>query len=758
MGIFAFGLERLGLVGIKAPVVSLLVLTVATTIAVSGLLRITFDDDLNRLFKSPGQVYSDYERLRDAFPALENQMLVVAESERAFSREQLDALRNLHIELRFVPGVDGVVSLFTLRTPSGPTGQLHPVFPAELPNGSALEALIDEARGHPHFSDRLLSNDGRSALVLIGLSKDVSGSAQTQDLLNAVDALAQDVSAKDELRLSISGSIAIRHAIKRSLQSDLYVLTVLGLLIAVGVCALFFRRLSLVVLASLPSMVSVVWVIGGFGLAGIPITTLNNILPTLVLVIAFADSVHMVQAIRRKTDRGIAPAVAAREAVFEVGPACAMTTVTTMIACLSLTLSDAETVREFALAGTIAIFSAFLSVITLVPSLTVLLLKTGRPDDTPAGRGMFNAMLNYLVQAAQELVQRRWPIIAAASLPLLLTTALLYFKVGTDHDYRAYLTSDSQVNQVIDHIDAKLGGANAIHILVEKNSGSPDDLQNAVEALHAVEVAVAANSDFRSVMSLATVSGKVKQDTTDPAKGYAALIDGLPTHIGTRLISKNRNAFLVTAFIPAVSAIETRRTLNGLEASLDPVRKTFPEYHVMPTGIIAVSAFASERMINGLKLSLAAAVVATFLVIAISLRSGFLALISTVPNLLSLTIVAAALYLIGSALQIVSVLALTIAFGIAVDNTIHLLNRYSLERAGTGDLGALEACIGKVGPVLIATTIILSLGFAVTQFSALPMVTLFGRLCVFVLCTALIVALLVLPSLMMFFQSRVRRS
>jgi hypothetical protein len=147
-------------------------------------------------------------------------------------------------------------------------------------------------------------------------------------------------------------------------------------------------------------------------------------------------------------------------------------------------------------------------------------------------------------------------------------------------------------------------------------------------------------------------------------------------------------------------------------------------------------------------------VVITIAVVALSLRSVVLALLSAIPNLLSLTIVAAGVYVVGERLQIPSVLALTIAFGIAVDNTIHLLNRYRVERrrAGVGD--ALAATAEKVGPVLIAATIVLTVGMGVTMLSSLPMIRLFGSLCVVVLLTALAVALIVLPALVSFMSRR----
>ncbi len=741
MGIFAFGLERIGLVSVRAPWASLIVLIIVTVVALFGAFRVTFDDDLRRLFRSQDAIYATYERMQAAFPTLENQLIVVAESKSPLTGTQLAALRGLHLDLQFVDNVSGVASLFMLRQPAEGTGDLQPVFPADMPDGDALDAVIKQARNLPLFSSRLLSDDNRAAMLLVSLSKSRISIDETQALLGEVDALLRQTSEASGVLLTTTGSLAIRQAIKLALKRDLYLLTLVGLLTSVAVCTFFFRRPKLVLISSLPPVIAVAWLIGGFGLAGFPITTLNNVLPTLVLVIAFSDSVHMVQAIRRKTDRGIDKTAAAREAVVEVGPACAMTSVTTMIACLSLALSTAESVREFAFAGTIAIFMAFLSVITVVPALAVILIGAGRRSDGAAGPRALGVVVNSLTDPLQRFVRRRSQPISIASILLLAVTGTLYFKVDTDYDYRTYLVPDSPANQVIDLIDSKLAGANAIYVLVERRSGDGAGPGEAVGILRAIEQVGRDNPNFRSAISLAGIVDASGDNDV------ANLINRLPAHISERLVSGDQKSYLVTFFMLASSAIETRRVVGALEKGLAPVRDQYPGYGIEPTGIVSVGAFASETMIDGLKESLAAAVLVTMVVIAISLRSALLAAVSAVPNLLSLTVVAAALYLFGSAFQIVSVLALTIAFGIAVDNTIHLLNRFQLERMrGDGD-AALDASLRTIGPIIVATTIILSAGFGVTQLSALPMVEIFGRLCIFVLSTALVVALIVLPAL-----------
>ena len=112
--------------------------------------------------------------------------------------------------------------------------------------------------------------------------------------------------------------------------------------------------------------------------------------------------------------------------------------------------------------------------------------------------------------------------------------------------------------------------------------------------------------------------------------------------------------------------------------------------------------------------------------------------------------------MLGFGFQFTSVVALTVAFGIAVDNTVHFLHRYQLQRRDSDPRAALADTMVKVGPVLIAATAVLMLGIGVTQLSVLPTVELFGRLCMVILFAALFATLMLLPALILSASARMR--
>ena len=129
-----------------------------------------------------------------------------------------------------------------------------------------------------------------------------------------------------------------------------------------------------------------------------------------------------------------------------------------------------------------------------------------------------------------------------------------------------------------------------------------------------------------------------------------------------------------------------------------------------------------------------------------------------IPNFLPILGTELYLYSSGAGLQLTTIIALTIAFGIAVDDTIHFLSAYVRARdEGIDHELAVEYALDRVGPALVATTLILCAGTFVVIFSALPQVALFGTLAVLTFILALLGDLLILPALLIaggrFFKS-----
>ena len=145
--------------------------------------------------------------------------------------------------------------------------------------------------------------------------------------------------------------------------------------------------------------------------------------------------------------------------------------------------------------------------------------------------------------------------------------------------------------------------------------------------------------------------------------------------------------------------------------------------------------------------------VPAFIFWAFLLRSWLAGLASVLPSLFPIFATGTLLYLTGQGLQFASIIAITVAFSLAIDSTIHFLNRYHLEemrlKTGSGvehTRQSLVKTMHHIGPAVILTTIVLALGLGVTMLSDLPSLRQFGQLTAVCLMAALIGQLVILPA------------
>src|SRR5436190_10900122 len=169
MASIAFGLERLGLIAVQAPILSRIVLVALIIGALVGIDRIKIDDSLSQLFRSNSKDYKQYEAVTKRFPATEFDVLVVVEGKTLMARPNLEKIRDMVTDLQLVDGVRGLVSLFSARQ-APERGKLPAaLFPSELPEGAAYDKFVETVKTNEIIRGKLLSEDGTLALMVLSL-------------------------------------------------------------------------------------------------------------------------------------------------------------------------------------------------------------------------------------------------------------------------------------------------------------------------------------------------------------------------------------------------------------------------------------------------------------------------------------------------------------------------------------------------------------------------------------------------------------
>lgn len=127
------------------------------------------------------------------------------------------------------------------------------------------------------------------------------------------------------------------------------------------------------------------------------------------------------------------------------------------------------------------------------------------------------------------------------------------------------------------------------------------------------------------------------------------------------------------------------------------------------------------------------------------LRDARLALLSLLPNLFVVVVVAGAMGALGIELRYTSALVLSVVFGLAVDDTIHVLAQWRRQR---GDPDPVGVTFRVTGPGLVLTSLLLVSGFGTLLWAELLPLRVMGGLLLLTAVVALAADLLLLPALL----------
>jgi predicted RND superfamily exporter protein len=749
----AFGLERIGLIAIKAPILSCMILVVLIVGAIFGIQRIKIDDSLSQLFRSNSKDYKQYEAETKRFPATEFDVLVVVEGKTLLARDNLEKLRNLVTDLQLVDGTRGLISLFSARQAPAPGKLPAALFPSELPQGADYDKFIETVKNNEIIRGKLLSEDGTLALIVLSLEPDVVASSKLGNTVGDIRKLMAEDLRDSGLKAELSGVPVMQLEIRNAVERDGLTYNILGILAGCIIAIIFFRKISFMVVAAFPPMIAILLALGGLGWANFNLNMFLNVMTPLIMVISFSDSMQLTFAARDRLIAGQDKLTAFKNAVLVVGPACVLTHGTAGISFIALQFSDSDLIRKFGEAGLAATIIALLAVLSLVPVFGVLLVRNEKVFAVKfqTGDAGVQALRNFCYWIAVRMVSRPG-MFSLIAVILVAGLGIVYANLQPRYRLADQVPDKRQAVAASSRLDAKLTGANPIDVLIEfpkdQTLYSPETLETIADVHATVEKAAGVGN----VWSLETLRRWLaeKVGSTDVAT-LQEYVDAIPKYLVRRFISADQKAVVVSGRVPDLDSSQILPVVEKLDGALDVIRTKHPGYEIAVTGLSAIAARNSASMIEKLNRGLTVEFALVAIFIGLAFRSVVVMFSCILPGIFPVVLSGTLLYLMGEGLQFASVVALTVSFGLGLSATIHFLNRLRLETTpGVSSGLAVERATVLVGPALILTTVVLACGLVVTVFSDLPSLRLFGWLSAFAMISALVADLFILRPTAMF--------
>jgi predicted RND superfamily exporter protein len=747
------GFERVGLIALRAPLLSATIVAALCLFAAFGVAKLKVDDSLSSLFRSDTSEFHQFEDLSRRFPSHEYDVLMVIEGDGLLDRENIDKLRDVVTDVQLIEGTRGVLSMFSAREAPQPGHLPGPLFPADLPEGDEYKALIGRVLSNDLIRGKLLSEDGKLALVVIALDPEVADSEKVGDVVRAIRKTIADDLQGAGLKAELSGVPVMRLEIRNAVERDQRLYNGIGFAAGCLIAIIFFRRLSFMIIAAAPPLMAILLAQGALGWLDFKLNTFLNVMTPLIMVISFSDSMQLTFAARDRLIWGETKKEAFRNAILVVGPACVLTHATAAFSFIALLFSSSEMIRNFGEAGIISTVIALFTVITVLPLLGVLLV---RREAAFAARlkgadSAIDGLRAFCFWIASRVVARPG-VYSLISLSIVAGLAAIYSNLDARYRLADQVPDKRQAVAASHRLDTKLTGSNPIDVLIELPRGATIYDAQALAALGEVHGILEKQAGVGNVWSIETLrrwlAEKLGKSDIATLKEYVGY---LPDHLVHRFLDKNQDAAVVSGLIPDEDANRLLPLIESLDKSLDAVRREHPGYQIAVTGLSAIAARNSSAMIERLNKALTIEIVFVAAFIGLAFRSVIVMLSAVLPAIFPILASGVLLWFVGSGLQFASIVALTVSFGLGLSATIHFLNRLRLEdKPGQSPGIGVERATVLVGPALILTTVVLACGLAVTVFSDLPSLRLFGWLSAFAMIAALFADLLVLRPTIMF--------
>ncbi len=701
------------------------------------------------------QIYQDF---KERF-ASDNDFLLLAleKKDGIFDSAFLKKVEKLEADITKIKDVTAVRSILSMSEfrfmPGGVVIEIPYI------HLDSLRLDKDSARIYEHkeLVNQFVSENGRSLCLFIKHTDFLS--KQRSDILSDKLYALLDQQNLDDYHL-IGRVVGQRYYVEK-MQSEMMLFISISVILVILFLWIAFRSVWGILLPQVVLYLSAIWVIGSMGLFREPINILLVLLPSILFVVGMSDVIHLVSKYIDNLREGMRKNDAVLNAVKEIGLATLLTSLTTAIGFISLIVIPVKPIQSFAIFVSLAVVITFIITILILPALFIF----SRP---PVVVEKYKNPIWHRVLAKTF----KWTIRKRKTIPigfafLLLLSIFGMTKLEANNFLMDELKDDNPVKMSFNYMDDNYGGIRPFELMLSLKD--PDEhsfwdkevlldlqrVQNYLEQDYGVQrltslinILKTANRSFKSGLQSNYKLPENKADITRYKKQLERFENG---EILRLVLDSTQHYARVTGTIPDWG----NKKVTGKNVDLEKFLKdelNSPYFDANLTGTAHLLDLNLKTLSYNMMQGLVLASLIIAVLMALLYRSFTMTIIALIPNMLPLVVVAGLMGYMGINLKISTAITFTIAFGIAVDDTIHFLSKLKLELSkGKTLMRAMRTTYITTGKAIILTSLVLLGGFFMLILSDFEGTFAMGALVSLSLLVAVIADLMLLPILLLAF-------
>ena len=740
---------------------ALLVLGLLSAVSAYYVAQLRFNYNFNDFYPAGDPDLAYYEGYTQRFGNDNDYLLLGVEAapgHTVFEPDFLHRIDSLTHLARRQRNVLGVTSPTTIANPVVEglgffnLPYLHPTEPARRAQDSALIYRT------PGLVGNVFSPDARAVTLVLQTTPDLKkppGDSLLASLRTGLRGLGIP-----ESRYHFAGRAVAQSVFVDRLQWELAVFMSLSVLLVTGLLWLTFRTWWGVVLPLVVVLGAILWGLGVMGASGISIDLMTALLPVMMFVVGTSDTVHIISRYVSELGYGANKRDALRITLKESGFGSGLSALTTSLGFFTLMTSNIRPVYNFGLFTGIAVLLAFVLSFTLLPAMLVLLRKPQLRVPREQGHS-WDGVLTRLFRTV--LVRRRW--VFGISAVVLLAAVGLSTRVRINSAMLDDLSKDDPVRLDFAFFERQFAGVRPFELELQPQGGRDIYDLAVLRQTEQVENYLAKTYGLRFLASPVTLVKSVRKalnggqleayrlptDSTELARLRSKLKLFRKKPEFKALVRPDGSAGRLTGRMADVGSIRA----DALNDDLRQFLRTRTDTTVLRTRLTGSANLIDKNnedltlnMITGMSIDV---VMVTLIVLAL-FRSLRMTVVVLIPNLVPIIIVAGVMGLCGVDMEVGTSIIFTIAFGIAVDDTIHFISKLRLTLGHEPNLfKAVKRTYLLAGKAVIVTSLILVGGFSTLLFSSFNGTFYVGLLIGLTLLFGVIAELTLLPLLILYF-------
>ncbi|MFM1897112.1 MAG: hypothetical protein RLZZ385_2186, partial [Pseudomonadota bacterium] len=507
------------------------------------------------------------------------------------------------------------------------------------------------------------------------------------------------------------------------------------------------------------------WVVIGVGVLavleiqsylGLPHTTVDEALVPTLIIIGIGVAVHVLVEYYHFRNDGLDAQAAAHKTILTIWRPALFTAITTSAGFYALSVTRIAPIRDFALLGAIGPLVLFVCALTILPALLSYIRQVPARTQSVINTGLVTRFTGYI----PEFTSRHRRTILVCGFGLLVFSFFSLSTLRVDTNYINLFKRENPVRQDVDYFDEIFKGVMTIEVVLD--SGVPEGVKDP-EFLRQVESFQAWLEERDSVGAVNSLVDVLKQvnealngddpafrrlpDSPEMAAQFLLLYESSGTDEDLSDLKDFDNRYLrMTVPIVNMRASAMDAELNIIKSELETRYSALDP--LLTGGMVLFNAqdmYTGRGMVQSFTIALL--VISLFFIVLF--RSFKYGVLSMIPSILPILLTGGILGLAGINLDLSTMVVGAMTMGIAVDDSIHVMNRYLASRKnGHSARESIEKAMHESGRAVVFSSVVLVLGFSVLTFAnfvTIIQVGLFGAIIMFM---ALLADLLFLPAIL----------